>query len=58
MDAAQRARLIEDNLDVARKAAAMIFPRVSAHIEFDELVALGNQGLAEAAQRFDPDRGA
>src|SRR4051812_46910204 len=36
----------------------MIFPRVKEHIEFDELVALGNAGLAEAAQRYDPDRGA
>lgn len=36
----------------------MIFPRVKEHIEFEELVALGNAGLAEAASRFDPDRGA
>ncbi len=36
----------------------MIYPRVRDHIELDELVALGNTGLAEAAQRFDPDRGA
>jgi len=36
----------------------MIYPRVKAHIEFEELVALGNAGLAEAATRFDPDRGA
>ncbi|HEX5063662.1 MAG TPA: sigma-70 family RNA polymerase sigma factor, partial [Kofleriaceae bacterium] len=39
-------------------AAAMIYPRVKEHIEFDELVALGNAGLAEAATRYDPDRGA
>ncbi len=36
----------------------MIYPRVRDHIEMDELVALGNSGLAEAAQRFDPERGA
>ena len=36
----------------------MIYPRVKQHVEFDELVALGNAGLAEAAQRFDPTRGA
>ncbi|MDB4963401.1 MAG: polymerase sigma factor for flagellar operon [Myxococcales bacterium] len=35
----------------------MIFPRVRQYIEFDELVALGNTGLAEAASRFDPTRG-
>lgn len=36
----------------------MIFPRVRDHIELDELVALANAGLAEAASRFDPERGA
>lgn len=36
----------------------MIFPRVREHVELDELVALGNVGLAEAAQRFDPSKGA
>jgi RNA polymerase sigma factor for flagellar operon FliA len=58
VDAAQRARLVEGHLDLARKAAAMIFPRVKEHVEFEELVALANVGLADAAQRFDPDRGA
>ena len=58
MEAAERARLVETHLDLARKAAAMIFPRVKEHIEFEELVALGNAGLAEAASRFDPARGA
>lgn len=58
MDASERARLVEANLDVARKAAAMIYPRVRDHVEFEELVALGNAGLAEAATRFEPDRGA
>ena len=58
VDAAERARLVEAHLDVAKKAAAMIYPRVREHVEFDELVALGNAGLAEAAQRFEPDRGA
>ena len=56
MDASARAKLVEDNLDVARKAAAMIYPRVREHVEFEELVALGNAGLAEAAQRYEPDR--
>lgn len=58
MDAAQRARLVEGHLDLSRKAAAMIFPRVREHIEFDELVALANVGLADAAQRYEPERGA
>lgn len=58
MDAAARARLVEDHLDTARRAAKMIYPRVKEHVEFDELVAIGVTGLAEAAQRFDPTRGA
>lgn len=58
MDAAGRAQLVEAHLDVARKAAAMIFPRVKDHIEFDELLAFGTEGLAEAAQRYDATRGA
>jgi len=58
VDTAERARLVEGHLELVRKAAKMIYPRVKAHVEFEELVALGNAGLAEAAQRFDPTRGA
>jgi len=58
VDAAERARLIEAHADLSRKAAAMIFPRVKQHVEFDELVSLGNAGLAEAASRYDPAKGA
>ncbi len=36
----------------------LIFPRVRDHIELDELIGLANAGLAEAAQRYDPARGA
>jgi RNA polymerase sigma factor for flagellar operon FliA len=54
----ERASLVERHLDIARKAAALIYPRVRDHVELDELVALGNAGLAEAAARYDPDRGA
>jgi len=49
---------VERHLDVSRKAAAMIFPRVKDHIELDELVALGNVGLADAAAKYDPSKGA
>ncbi len=55
---AERARLIEQHLELPKKAAAMIYPRVREHVEYDELVALGNAGLAEAAQRYDATRGA
>lgn len=40
-----------------RRAAAVVYRRVRAHIDYEELVALGNVGLAEAAARFEPGRG-
>ena len=58
MDAAARAKLIETHLDLSRKAAAMVYPRVKEHLQFDELVALANIGLTEAASRYDPTKGA
>jgi RNA polymerase sigma factor FliA len=51
-------QLVERHLDLARQAAAIVYPRVKAHIEFDELVALGRSGLVEAASRYDASRGA
>jgi RNA polymerase sigma factor for flagellar operon FliA len=50
-------RLVAMHIDLPKRAAKMIYPRVKQHVEFDELVALANTGLAEAAQRFDPSRG-
>ena len=58
MDSAARARLVEAHLDVARRAAQLVYPRVRDHVSLEELVAMGNEGLAEAAQRYEPDRGA
>ena len=52
------AQLIEQHLELPKKAARMLYPRVKEHVEFDELVALGNTGLAEAASRYDPSHGA
>lgn len=57
MTPAERARLVEQHLHIARRAAALIYPRVRHHIEHEDLVALGNTGLAEAASRFDPNAG-
>jgi RNA polymerase sigma factor for flagellar operon FliA len=57
VDGRERAQLAERHLELARRAAAVIYPRVRDHVAFDELVALANAGLAEAAHRFDPDRG-
>lgn len=53
-----RAQLIEQHLDLPKKAARMIYPRVRDHVEMDELIALGNAGLAEAAGRYDASLGA
>lgn len=58
MDAAARAKLVADHLELARRAARTLHPRVREHVEFDELVAMGNAGLAEAADRYDPTLGA
>jgi len=49
--------LVAGHLALAGRAAAIVHPRVRAHVALDELIALGNAGLAEAARRFDPGRG-
>jgi RNA polymerase sigma factor FliA len=36
----------------------MVYPRIRGHVAFDEVLALAAAGLAEAAVRFDPARGA
>jgi RNA polymerase sigma factor for flagellar operon FliA len=51
-------KLVEGHLELSRRAAATIYPRVRGYVEFDELVALANAGLTEAASRYDPTRGA
>ena len=58
MSDVDRARLIEAHLELPRKAARMIHPRVARYVELDELIALGNAGLTEAAGRYDPAQGA
>jgi RNA polymerase sigma factor for flagellar operon FliA len=57
VDGRERAQLVERHLDLARRAAAVVYPRVRDHVTFEELVALGNVGLTEAASRFEPERG-
>lgn len=58
MDDAERAALATRHLDLPRRAALLIYPRVREHVELDELIALGNLGLSEAAARFEAGSGA
>lgn len=51
-------KLIEDHLGYVRALATQVRKEVSASVEFEELVAYGSKGLVEAAERFDPSRGA
>lgn len=53
----RQVELVERYLEMARRVAAMMYPRVRDHVAFDELVALANAGLTEAAARYDPARG-
>lgn len=55
-DPAQHA-LVLANLDVVERAARLIYPRVRTFVELNDLVAMGNEGLVQAAQRFDASRG-
>src|SRR5262249_20905389 len=52
------ARLVEEHAQLPRRAAAIVYRRVKDHMEYDELVALGNVGLVEAAARYEGGRGA
>ncbi len=51
-------RLVEENLDYVRALARTLHQRCGARVEYDELVAMGNEGLVRAARDFDPMRGA
>jgi RNA polymerase sigma factor FliA len=52
----QRTIATED-LELVRRIAGHLARRLPAHVERDELVALGNLGLVEARARFDASRG-
>ncbi|MBL9020423.1 MAG: sigma-70 family RNA polymerase sigma factor [Myxococcales bacterium] len=58
MDATARAKLVEAHLDLAQRAARIVHRRIEGRMELAELVALANEGLAEAAQRFEEGHGA
>ena len=57
LNEAQRGELIEAHRHLVWKAVRLVWPRVQAHVDKDELVSLGDLGLVEAASRFDPGAG-
>lgn len=57
VDVKARQQLVLDHAGLTKKAAAQIFARIKGHIELEELVAIGNVGLAEAANRYDASSG-
>ncbi|MBI5479208.1 MAG: sigma-70 family RNA polymerase sigma factor [Deltaproteobacteria bacterium] len=56
----EQRRLVEKHLGLVRAQASDIMQSAGlpASIEFDDLVSFGTKGLIEAAQRFQPERGA
>jgi RNA polymerase sigma factor for flagellar operon FliA len=57
VEAALRARLVDNHLDVAERCAFVLHKRVGKYIEREELVALANAGLAEAAASYEEGHG-
>ena len=50
---AEVAQLVAQHLDLPRRVASTVHARVRPHVDMEELISLGNQGLAEAAHRYD-----
>ena len=57
MDAA-RDKLVADNVPYVKALAHQLVKTLPSQPDMDELIAFGLKGLAEAASRYDPDRGA
>lgn len=51
-------QLVARHLELARRAARRVYARVRGWVDLDELRAIAGAGLAEAADRYDPRRGA
>jgi RNA polymerase sigma factor for flagellar operon FliA len=56
-DQLDRKRLAERHLPLVRALAAALAPRLPRHLDLEDLVGYGHQGLLEAAERYDPARG-
>jgi RNA polymerase sigma factor for flagellar operon FliA len=54
---ADRAQLVEQHRSYVRVLAVEVAKSLPPHIEFDELIACGNLGLVEAAERYEPRYG-
>ena len=50
--------LVESHLHLTQRAARLVYRRIHRYVELEELVALGNVGLVQAASRYDAQRGA
>ncbi len=57
-DQARRDGLVQDHLDYAHALAAKLRSELGAELPLDELRGYAARGLLEAADRFDPTRGA
>jgi RNA polymerase sigma factor for flagellar operon FliA len=57
MTLAERDALITENIPLVRAIARNLIVRLPPSFELDDLVAAGNIGLIEAAQRFEVERG-
>lgn len=52
-----RQRLVDENLRLVYSLAVKMYRQIGRRVELDELVALGTEGLIQAADRFEVARG-
>ncbi len=49
-------KLVIEHLDLVRRIAGTLYQRMRGAVGFEELVAMGNEGLVQAASRYCPNR--
>ena len=57
-DVKDQERLVADHIDLVKRIAYHLIVRLPAHSEIDDLMQSGMMGLLEAANNYDPSRGA
>ena len=57
-DVQEHESLITDHIDLVKRIAYHLITRLPAHTEIDDLMQSGMMGLLEAANNYDPSRGA